>query len=91
MAKKMDNASYVAFNEAMQPLGRVHDIDEKCMAQLKAQVERILAEAEVRKKELVKPVPPKVEAPKPVPPKVEAPKVEAPKVEAPKITPPKAV
>jgi len=50
----MDTASHTSFNEMMQPLQRVHDIDEKCLAQLIEQIKRILAEAETKKAELEK-------------------------------------
>ena len=50
----MDSSSYISFNEMMQPLQRVHDIDEKCLLQLIAQIKRILAEAESHKVEIEK-------------------------------------
>ena len=50
----MDGASIVAFNEMLQPLQRVHDIDEKHLPQLVREIRRILTEAETRKAELEK-------------------------------------
>ena len=50
----MDGASKVSFDEMMQPLRRVHDIDEKSLSLLIEQIKRLLAEAVSRKAELEK-------------------------------------